>query len=106
MEKFKLSRPILDGDTKIEEIEYDLDALGFNDLAQIKQQFIRVVGAEAAAQTMVKAMDETYQLIVMSKASGIPFEVLRGASLKDAVRLGLRVQSFLLITASTGETTE
>ncbi|OPG98425.1 hypothetical protein B2I21_08730 [Chryseobacterium mucoviscidosis] len=103
-EVFKLSRPIQDGDETITEIEYDLEALGFDDLQFIDKQFARIVGAEAAAQTMVKSLDSTYQLLFVSKASRHPFEVMRSISAKDALRLGLRVQNFLFASASEDET--
>ncbi|MNW36150.1 hypothetical protein D3C74_131560 [compost metagenome] len=103
MEKFTLSRPIKDGDKVITEVEYDLESLNFKHLADINKQFVRIVGSEQAAQTMVKAMDETYQMLVLSKASNTPFEVISELSLKDSVRLGLRVQSFLFGSESENE---
>lgn len=105
-EIFKLSRPIQDGDETITEIEYDLEALGYDDLRFVDKQFARVVGKEEAAQTIVKAMDTTYQLLMISKASKHPFEVLRSISAKDALTVGLRVQNFLFNSASEDETEE
>ena len=89
--KIQLSKPYVDGDRTLTEIDLDLDGLKGRDLNAATRDLL--VSKEVVLSPNT---DPRYHTRIAAKAAHLPLELIEDLPAKDFTRITMEVQGFLL----------
>lgn len=90
--QIELKKPIEHNGEEVSELNLDLDGLTGDDLLRAETEHNMVHGAISG----VPELSKTYLMHVAARAAKMPVDSIKAMSARDATRLTMEVQNFLL----------